>query len=171
MKHIQKDKQKYSCKTCTYWQMNAEGCTKNCTDWIPSILDISIEKLYCYVDCKPLVSIWNNHSKTCPPRIDRQRLATKDIPIEVIHLPGSKKPSRFWILKHIQKDKQKYSCKKCTYWQMNTEGCTKNGTDWIHSILDIKDWFCSLVLRRGHVAYFSCLSLSLSHSAFAMFIL
>ena len=27
------------------------------------------------------------------------------------------------------------------------------------------------VIRRGHVAYFSCLSLSLSHSAFAMFIL
>ena len=54
-----------------------------------------ITKLYCYVDCKPLVSIWNNHSKTCPPRIDRQRLATQDIPMEVIHLPGSKNPADF----------------------------------------------------------------------------
>ena len=46
----------------------------------------------------------------------------------------------------------------------------------VYFIQEVTAWVMEIhtpVLRRGHVAYFSCLnlSLSLSHSAFAMFIL
>ena len=52
-----------------------------------------IDIVYCMVDCKALIPLWNNNNKECPPRIDRQRLATQDIPMELIHLPGAKNPA------------------------------------------------------------------------------
>ena len=52
-----------------------------------------IDLVNCMVDCKALVPLWNNNNKECPPRIDRQRLATQDIPMHLIHIDGSKMPS------------------------------------------------------------------------------
>ena len=54
---------------------------------------VGIDVVYCYVDCKSLITMWKNHTGLCPPRIDRQRLATQDIPMELIFLDGS----RLWL--------------------------------------------------------------------------
>ena len=52
-----------------------------------------IDIVYCMVDCKALLPLWNNNNRECPPRIDRQRLATQDIRMQLIHLPGAKNPA------------------------------------------------------------------------------
>ena len=52
-----------------------------------------IDIVYCMVDCKALLPLWNNNNRVCPPRIERQRLATQDIRMKLIHLEGSKNPS------------------------------------------------------------------------------
>ena len=52
-----------------------------------------IDVVYCMVDCKALIPLWNNNNKECPPRIDRQRLATQDISTFLIHLEGKKNPA------------------------------------------------------------------------------
>ena len=52
-----------------------------------------IDIVYCYVDCKALLPLFNNNNKSCPPRIERQRLACQDIPMQLIHLPGAKNPA------------------------------------------------------------------------------
>ena len=53
-----------------------------------------IDVLYCVVDCKALLPLWNNN-RACPPRIDRMRLATQDIPIKLLHIDGKKMPADF----------------------------------------------------------------------------
>ena len=36
-----------------------------------------------------------NHTGLCPPRIDRQRLASQDIPMELIFLDGKRHPADY----------------------------------------------------------------------------
>ena len=63
-----------------------------------------IDIVYCMVDCKALVPLWNNNNKECPPRIDRQRLATQDIPMKLIHLPGAKNPADWLSRSRCEED-------------------------------------------------------------------
>ena len=65
---------------------------------------IGIEILYCVVDCKALISLWNNHTGLCPPRIDRQRLATQDIPMQLIHLEGRNHPADYGSRQRIKEN-------------------------------------------------------------------
>ena len=56
---------------------------------------VGIDIVYCMVDCKSLITMWNNNTGLCPPRIDRQRLATQDIPMKLIFLEGKRHPADY----------------------------------------------------------------------------
>ena len=55
-----------------------------------------IRHVTCYVDCKSLLPIFNNDTnRECSARINRQRLACQDLPIELVHLDGKNMPADF----------------------------------------------------------------------------
>ena len=54
-----------------------------------------IHHVICFVDCKPLLPLFNHDNRECPPRIMRQKLAVQDLPIELVHIDGKKMPADF----------------------------------------------------------------------------
>ena len=55
-----------------------------------------IRHITCYVDCKSLLPIFNSDTnRECSARINRQRLACQDLPIELVHLDGKDMPADF----------------------------------------------------------------------------